>query len=59
MRCKNDFCIYQSEEKCTLEEICIDCSGLCANCIYPDIDEKILTQAKLKLLRKYDKADNN
>lgn len=59
MNCENDFCIYQNKGKCILDKIDIDSLGMCAECIYPDIDEEILMQAKLKLLKKYEKEDNN
>lgn len=55
MRCDNCFCIYQSQGKCTIDEINIDGSGMCMDCIYPDIDEKILQETKMKLLKKYEK----
>ena len=55
MNCENNFCIYQSKNKCTLNEVSIDSLGMCTECIYPDIDEKILRQAKLKILKKYEK----
>lgn len=58
MNCENKFCIYQSKGKCILEEIDIDSLGMCADCIYPDIDEKILNQAKLRLLNLYKEIDN-
>lgn len=54
MNCENNFCIYQNKDKCILDEISIDSSGMCTECIYPNIDEKILNQAKLKLLKKYE-----
>ena len=57
MNCENKFCIYQNEGKCMLNKIDIDSLGMCAYCIYPDIDEKVLNQAKLKLLREYQKAE--
>lgn len=59
MKCENEFCIYQYKNKCTLKEIEIDSFGICADCIYPNIDEKILIEAKLKLLKNYDKRDNH
>lgn len=59
MNCENCFCICQSKGKCILDEISIDSLGMCAECIYPDIHEKILNQAKLKLLKKYEKEDKN
>ena len=58
MKCENNFCIYQSKSKCTLKEIEIDSLGMCVDCIYPDIDEKVLNKAKSKLLKNYEKADN-
>ena len=59
MNCENNFCIYQSKGKCVLGEVSIDSLGMCAECIYPNIDEKILNQAKSKLLMDYQKADCN
>ena len=59
MKCENNFCIYQYEDKFILNEVSIDSLGMCAECIYPDIDEKILNEAKLKLLREYQNADKN
>ena len=59
MKCENNFCIYQNNGRCILDKIDIDSLGMCAECIYPDIDEKTLNQAKLKLLKKYEQEDNN
>ncbi|MBO5105658.1 MAG: hypothetical protein J6C29_02055 [Clostridia bacterium] len=59
MKCENNFCIYQSDGDCILKEISIDNLGTCADFIYPNIDEKVLNQAKLKLLKYYEKTDNN
>lgn len=59
MRCENSFCIYQSKGNCMLDQIDIDYLGMCAECIQPDIDKEILYQAKLKLLKKYDKIDDD
>ena len=59
MKCENSFCIYQTKGECSLDKVNIDSFGMCAECIYPDIDEKILNQAKLKLLRYYEKAEDN
>ena len=59
MNCENKFCIYQNEGKCMLNKVDIDSLGMCADCIYPDIDEKVLNQAKLELLREYQKAEHD
>ena len=58
MKCENIFCIYQSDGRCTLGEISMDILGMCTECIYPNIDEEILHQAKLKLLKEYQKLDS-
>ena len=51
MKCENSFCIYQSKGKCLLTKVNIDSSGLCTECIYAEIDENVLNEAKLKLLK--------
>ena len=53
MKCENRFCIYQYKGNCTLDEINIDSSGMCTECIRPDIDEDFLTKEKIKLLNIY------
>jgi len=55
MKCENNFCIYQVNDKCILDKVSIDSLGMCAECIYPDIDKKILNQAKSQLLKDYQK----
>ena len=57
MKCENNYCIYQYEDKCILDEISIDGLGMCAECIYPDIDEKTLNEAKTKNLK--DRRNDN
>jgi hypothetical protein len=59
MKCENSFCIYQSKGKCILDKVAIDSLGMCSECIYPDIDEEILNQAKFKLLKNYEKSNDN
>ncbi len=56
MKCENHFCIYEEKGECTLEEIEVSSTGMCDMCIYPNIDDKVLTDAKNKLLDKYDKS---
>ncbi len=54
MKCENKFCIYQCKGKCIIKEVSIDDLGMCSQCIYPSIDEKILNIAKLKSLKSID-----
>ena len=58
MNCENNFCVYQCKGKCMLDKIEIDRLGMCTECIYPDLDKEILNQAKLKLLKKFQKENN-
>lgn len=40
--CENEFCVYEEDGKCTLDEITLDISGACSDCIYINIDEQTL-----------------
>lgn len=53
MNCENNMCVYWNENKCMLEEISIDISGSCQDCIYVDIDEKILKAERKKFLNEH------
>ena len=46
MKCDNEFCIYETNGHCVLEEIELDITGQCKDCIYVTINEKILNSAK-------------
>ena len=59
MNCENFFCIYQSNGKCTVDNIIINSLGMCTECIFPDIDKEILNKAKQELLKKYESTNNN
>lgn len=54
MNCENNFCIYWSEGKCILENISLDASGRCEDCILVNIDESLLALLRKKLLDKYE-----
>ena len=56
MKCENNFCIYQSGGECNIDRIYINNLGMCSECIYPDINENVLNEAKLNLLKKYNHA---
>ena len=57
MQCENSFCIYHSGGQCILDTIEVNSVGMCAECIYPNIDETILNEAKSELLKQYEKAE--
>ncbi len=51
MTCENIFCIYQRNNECVLEEINLDITGTCVDCIYVDIGQKKLKKIKDNQLR--------
>lgn len=51
MTCENIFCVYQRNNQCVLEEINLDISGTCTDCIHVDIGEKTLKERKENQLR--------
>ncbi len=53
MNCENVFCIYWSSNKCSLDDIYLNIQGNCQNCIYINLDEKIIESERNKLLDKY------
>ncbi len=57
MECLNNFCIYQKDDECMLDEIELDTNGTCVSCIYPDIPPQILKYEKDKLRKRYDEED--
>ncbi len=46
MTCENIFCIYQRNNNCLLEEIKVDITGACADCIYVNIGQRKLKELK-------------
>lgn len=57
MNCENSFCIYQKGGECLLDEISLDNSGMCEDCIRPNIPEQILENEKEKLRERFE-AEN-
>ena len=52
MNCANDYCLYNKEFKCTLEEVNIDSMGICDDCILVNIDNDVLATEKVRQLSK-------
>lgn len=51
MTCENILCIYQKNNKCILNEINLDITGTCVNCIYVDLSEETLSELKANQLK--------
>ncbi len=58
MNCLNNFCIYQKDNECMLDEIELDINGCCEECIYANIPPQILEYEKEKLRKIYEMEDN-
>jgi len=53
MNCENQFCIYWKKNKCALGQTSLDISGCCTECIYVEINKKILEKARQRVLKSY------
>ena len=51
LSCENEFCIYQKQGKCILENIQLDIQGNCTDCTYINIEEDTLNNLKNKILK--------
>ena len=49
MNCANRFCIYWSDDKCILDSVSLDITGLCEDCIYVNIEESVLQAYRKQL----------
>lgn len=50
MRCENEFCIYQTDNNCILNNIELDINGTCLSCILIQIPNETLNEFKNKAL---------
>jgi|GEM_PF-407103 len=53
MNCKNHFCIYWKKNKCALPKTSLDILGCCQECVYVDIDGKVLEKERQRILKSY------
>lgn len=37
MNCENIFCVYNIKNKCVVNEVSLDITGMCKDCIYIEI----------------------
>jgi len=54
MHCGNNFCVYWDNKKCILNEVSLDISGQCEDCILIDIEEDLLKQKRQEILDRLD-----
>ena len=57
MKCENFLCIYEEGGLCSLEEVTLNITGSCDDCIYPDLDPAYLKSRKQALLKRYAQED--
>ncbi len=55
MYCENNFCVYCSELRCVLDNISINISGMCTECILINIEDSILNIKKKEMLSDFQK----
>ncbi len=55
IECKNYLCIYQENNLCILDEVSINASGQCNECIHINPDWQLLDQIKRDKRKKLDK----
>ena len=48
--CENQFCVYWSENTCTLRKISLDAVGACTDCIHVEVPKGLLAQKRQELL---------
>ena len=53
--CDNGFCIYQNKGACTLDQIQLDTSGSCSDCVHINIPNDTLEDMKKQLLLRFSK----
>ncbi len=57
MKCENEFCIYQENGDCIIDDISLDAAGCCTECINISLNKNFLTEIK-KQIREKLKFDN-
>lgn len=55
--CENSYCIYFDDRHCILERIDLNGQGSCNDCIYVNIEEKLLAEKRKALLERYQRED--
>lgn len=53
MKCEFKFCIYNENNKCTLDEISVNFYGVCDSALYVEIDEETLEKSKMQTKETY------
>ena len=54
MKCAFDYCIYNKNFMCVLDEVEIDNAGMCETCIIVSLDTEFLESEKERQLRETD-----
>lgn len=49
-KCEQKFCVYWMNHRCILDEISIDETGMCTDCINTNIDGKLLDKLRQRHL---------
>lgn len=55
MKCYKEFCVYEKNGVCLLDEIEVDETGMCSCCICIDISKDLLSERKEEILLRFSK----
>lgn len=53
MTCNNNFCVYEEESTCLLNEISISEMGTCEDCMLINLSEERLKEEKFRLRKRF------
>jgi len=59
MKCENEYCIYNKENKCQFEQVGINSLGMCDDCIIVSFDKNLLAAEKEKQLNEINNRWND
>ena len=59
MYCENYFCVYQADGRCCLEQVHLDITGSCTECIYIELDKVTVTGKKSRFYEFLEKNRQN
>ncbi len=57
MKCENFYCIYEQDGECLLEQIEINSTGMCSECILPSFPPDMLEKVKYIQREKFRRQD--
>ena len=57
--CENHFCIYWEDNQCVLKSISLDIQGICQDCIYVELEQFTMDNAREQMRKKFERMYGN